>query len=255
MKYAIASVIVIAIVIAISLSTRARGQALPTTAPSRIATSRPSTRPGQNPAAPTGRANRRNNQRGGRRTRAATGASTAPSPYDTTPAPGQMSDEFDLLNTRSMFVPGRIRTPGQGGGDSRPGNAPEDVTVFSGVTITDYQIVAFIEDTSTNKVSQVQIGQQIGQGKITDITLDGLEYQSDDGRRIHVNVGQNMRGANAWEQVYGIDSGGAVPAAADEPTDPSTAAIIAKLKQKRAAELAGSGAVAPTTAPSPAPAR
>ena len=129
--------------------------------------------------------------------------------------------------------------------------APEDSYVFNGVTESEHKTVAFIEDTSTQKVQIAQVGDSIAQGKITKIVLDGLDYKNSQGATVHILVGQNLRGRDAWNQTYGMaaESTESTPST-ETPSDPATAALIARMKQKRMQEMNGGVAPTPTTAPS-----
>jgi hypothetical protein len=163
------------------------------------------------------------------------------------PQPTEMSRAFDLLNSYSLFAKGRI-AESSGGGNSGgfDAQAPENVLVFTGVTVTDHATVGFIEDTSQQSVRQVKIGDSIAQGKITDITLDELDYQSNSGRKVRVAVGQNLRGENAFGLIYGTGIESEGPVVTDQNVDPGTAAILQRLRAKRLAELNGGPAPAAT---------
>ncbi|MGA3066689.1 MAG: hypothetical protein ABSF29_07560 [Tepidisphaeraceae bacterium] len=163
------------------------------------------------------------------------------------PQPTEMSRAFDLLNSYSLFAKGRI-AQSSGGGNSGgfDAQAPENVLVFTGVTVTDHATVGFIEGTSQQSVRQVKIGDSIAQGKITDITLDELDYQSNSGRKVRVAVGQNLRGENAFGLIYGTGIESEGPVVTDQNVDPGTAAILQRLRAKRLAELNGGPAPAAT---------
>ena len=122
---------------------------------------------------------------------------------------------------------------------------PENVLVFTGVTVTDHATVGFVEDTSQGTVRQVKVGDSIAQGKITDITLNELVYHASDGRTVHVAVGQNLRGESAFGLIYGTGIGTAEPSASDQNVDAGTAALLAKMRAKRLQEMG----VAPATQP------
>jgi hypothetical protein len=173
-----------------------------------------------------------------------------PAASSTTPNPIPLSADFDLLTQRSIFVKSRGNRGGGGGGGS-DAPRPEDSYVFNGVTESEHKTVAFIEDTSTQKVQIAQVGDSIAQGKITRIVLDGLDYKNSQGATVHILVGQNLRGRDAWNQTYGMaaESTESTPST-ETPSDPATAALIARMKQKRMQEMNGGVAPTPTTAPS-----
>jgi hypothetical protein len=170
------------------------------------------------------------------------------------PQPAEMSKEFEILNDYSLFTKGRLpdrSSDSSGGGGSFNAQAPENVLVFTGVTVTDHATVGFIEDTTQQTVRMVKVGDSIAQGKITDINLDVMNYQTNSGRKVRVAVGQNLRGENAFGLIYGtgIDSGG--PVVTDQNVDPGTAAILQRMRAKRLAEL--NGTAAPATQPAEPP--
>jgi hypothetical protein len=174
-----------------------------------------------------------------------------PAASSTTPNPIPLAADFDLLTQRSIFVKSRGNRGSGGGGGGFDTPRPEDSYVFNGVTESEHKTVAFIEDTSTQKVQIAQVGDSIAQGKITRIVLDGLDYKNSQGATVHVLVGQNLRGRDAWNQTYGIATESTESTSSTEtPSDPATAALIARMKQKRMQELNGGVAPTPTTAPS-----
>jgi hypothetical protein len=198
---------------------------------------------GQTTTRPTTQESRRDQRRENRRTR-----QNDETPLDTSiriPQPTEMSREFEILNNYSLFAEGRIEQSGRNSG-SFDAQAPENVLVFTGVTITNHSTVGFIEDTTQQTVRQVKVGDSIAQGKITDITLDGLDYQASAGRKVHVMVGQNLRGENAFGLIYGTGIGTNGPVVTDQNVDAGTAAILQRLRSKRMQELNGG---APATQP------
>lgn len=141
------------------------------------------------------------------------------------PTPRPMSRQYQLPPDRTIFVKGRLASDGSGG-TTRPGGParPEETLVFSGVTETDYQILAFIEDTASGKIRQLQEGDSIASGKITDITLDSLEFEAGDKTTL-VHVGQNLLGAD----VLGLPS--------LSTTQPTGNEVLDRLRRRRQQEL------------------
>jgi hypothetical protein len=160
------------------------------------------------------------------------------------------SHAYSLLDTYSLFVRGRLESSNSSfnGGGGFNSQAPEDVLVLTGVTITNHSVVAFVEDTSQGTVRQVKVGDSIAQGKISDINLDELDYQSSDGRKVHVSVGQNLRGQSAFNLIYGTGIGSG-STETDQNVDAGTAALLAKMRAKRLAEMGGGTAATPATQP------
>ena len=107
------------------------------------------------------------------------------------------------VGSRNIFIRGNQRSlPPQPAPISQP--LPYNYTptandlVLTGVSLSDYGRVAFLEDQGANSVTQVAIGQKIAAGKIINITLNSLEYQDAAGRTIRVNVGFNLAGGDVW---------------------------------------------------------
>jgi hypothetical protein len=115
-----------------------------------------------------------------------------------------MSGEFAVLTSRSIFVHGFARPersgPEQSGGP--PALTREQIVeqsfVFNGATRVDNEAVALLEDTNAQKVLKVKVGQPIAAGKITNITLDKLEYTAArSGKAVSVAIGHNLEGGEA----------------------------------------------------------
>ncbi len=190
----------------------ASGQTLPTTVPVEMPATLPATLPTTSPT---------------------TQASTQP----TTRPIGRSSREilppdYAVFTTRSIFMKGRVPTPvnittdifGPSTGTTQPRKS-EDMIVFNGVTDVDGDVAAFIEDTSTGKVSTYKTGDSIAQGKILNITLDSLEYQGADGRSVRVLIGQTLTGGEAVPL-----SERAAPPGSSSPGDPNS--VLEKMKRK-----------------------
>ena len=129
--------------------------------------------------------------------------SVRPSPP--VPLVRSMSTDFSVLTRRSFFVKGQQRVhdgPVYVGAPSTTSavattedtsSSPEHRIVFNGVTDADDELVAFLEDTSAGKISIVKVGDAIANGRITNITLDILEYQAN-GKTVEVQIGHNLEG-------------------------------------------------------------
>ncbi len=129
------------------------------------------------------------------------------------------------VGSRNIFIRGNQRSlPPQPVAPSQP--LPYNYTptandlVLTGVSLSDYGRVAFLEDQGANSVTQVAIGQKIAAGKVVSITLDSLDYQDAAGRTIRVNVGFNLAGGDVWG-VSGNQSGGSTSSSSSSTTMPS----------------------------------
>jgi hypothetical protein len=149
---------------------------------------------------------------------------------DNIPPQRPITGSYLILDERSIFYKGRFRP--SGAGSEGPRTQAESVTVFIGVTQTDDALAAYLEDTESGTINTVHVGQQIAQGKITNITLDSLEYQA--GSRVaELSVGQNLAGDQVW--------GGSQPTTLPSGVDLSgpNADILKKMMQRRLQELNG----------------
>ncbi len=120
---------------------------------------------------------------------------------------GQISTNLPAITeevgSRNIFIRGNQRSlPPQPAPPSQPLPynyiATANDLVLTGVSLSDYGRVAFLEDQGGNSVTQVVFGQKIAAGKIINITLDSLDYQDAAGRTIRVNVGFNLAGGDVW---------------------------------------------------------
>jgi hypothetical protein len=181
-----------------------------------------------------------------------------------------ITDQINALQTRSIFIKGNQsvavadntprRTTPTGFGVGRP----ESSLVFNGVTVTDSETDALIEDTSSHKVSTVHPGDPIAGGKISAVTFDDLTYDVN-GSSKHVAIGQNLDGIDAVYNDSGStpsstsSTGGPAPtspaggtaqapgntpppaanAGIPIPSGASAEDILARMKARRAAEAAG----------------
>jgi hypothetical protein len=190
-----------------------------------------------------------------------TAPSTAPStasppavrPESAVSAPRAFPRDFDLLSQRNIFIKGRqtYSTGYEQRSFGPPASAsvavlsgPENSLIFNGVTLTESTAVAFIEDTSTNKVTIVKPGDLIARGKIISINLDSLDYQSEGGKTTRVMVGQNLAGGESTGggNPGGGDSSGTGAGASTQPSDGGggpTDDILERLRRKRLQELGG----------------
>jgi hypothetical protein len=160
----------------------------------------------------------------------------ATSPNDTVniPAPPEMTADFVPLTEHSIFFKGRfVYISPDATANTGPALPREAVLVLHGCANTDGKLTAFLEDTDAYRLILVHQGDTVAGagGKITEITLDYVEYQSALGRRYHVSVGQNLVG----DQVFGSN---AVALPTIDANDPN-ADTLRKLAAKRQAELNG----------------
>lgn len=113
---------------------------------------------------------------------AATQAATQPSAFSLPP-------EFVIFQTRNAFAYGK------GAVNAGP-SGPEAGFILRGVVQAEDRLIAFVEDKSANRVTEITTGQPIARGKIIAVTLDGFEYQTTGSAR-QIKVGQDLNGQAA----------------------------------------------------------
>jgi len=164
--------------------------------------------------------------------------------------PAQLSDNYALLNDHSPFVPWVQRERRTGGSRTSLSQSQLDAQrqqsnlVFNGVTVTDGKPVAFIEDMTEGRVYQYHVGDSLAGGKVAQITLDAVDYETN-GHRTHVTIGENLQGASAWDLTYGVASAGPSTQSSGQPADSSAGSgasadsVLEKMRQRRMQELGG----------------
>jgi hypothetical protein len=149
------------------------------------------------------------------------------------------------VGSRNIFIRGNQRSlPPQPAPPQTPLSdhyiATANDLVLTGVSLSDYGRVAFLEDQGANSVTQVVVGQSIAAGKITKITLDSLDYQDASGRTIRVNVGFNLAGGDVWG-VSASQSAGSTSSSSTQPSRTGPRApnesMEDYLKRRRAEEM------------------
>jgi hypothetical protein len=155
----------------------------------------------------------------------------------TNPSQHPMSNEYIVLQTKSIFVKGHAAdtshsTPGGAAPSTNPTIArPEGSLVFNVITNTNGEPAALVEDVTTGRTTTVKIGDAVAQGKVKSITFDALEYEAA-GKVLTVKLGQNFEGAAA--------SGSVTPTGTTSaPSDSGGGDVLERLRRKRAAEMGG----------------
>ena len=107
-------------------------------------------------------------------------------------SPDQSREHYAILADKNIFVRNRppTRTSPRPAGNTR---RPEESYALTGVAIQEGRRVAFVENRSTNATQRLLAGASILDGKIVEVGLDSVEFESA-GRRIQVRVGRNFLG-------------------------------------------------------------
>ena len=127
---------------------------------------------------------------------------------------GVVYEKNIFLRDRPTYNP-HARDAAPATGPSFTPRRPEESYVLTGIKLQEGRHVAFIENTGGGGGTQrVLIGGAIAGGKVVDLDLDALEYESG-GKRTRIEVGRNLAGAVVF-----------TPPAAPPPS--STAAAAAR---------------------------
>lgn len=161
--------------------------------------------------------------------------------------------DYKIISTRNIFS--RNRLPANNSALSRSRQIPEreqkaeSYLILRGITQKADHLVAFIEDSRTNRIKQIHEGEKIGNGKITDITIDFVTYKVKDSD-IKVKTGMSMGGQDAGMTRINASGSGrpqqqkfmdiSSDLKTDKPAaqqDEDTNAILQRLKERRKKEL------------------
>ncbi|HUB27050.1 MAG TPA: hypothetical protein VL992_16615 [Tepidisphaeraceae bacterium] len=164
-------------------------------------------------------------------------------PQDTTQTMTGMSNLFWILTQRSIFFHGHFvppmttayEPPSESYLQQQRLRHQEDSLVFNGATVTDGKIEAFLADSDSGNEIVVQVGDSVALGKITDISLNELDYQrtGSGNSMVHVTIGHNLNGYNMWE---------ATTLPSTLPTDNGVDSdVLARMRARRLKELRGGG--------------
>jgi hypothetical protein len=156
-------------------------------------------------------------------------------------------DRYAVLTDQNIFLKDRRTRPRNGSTSTeRPMTemdrikaTPEAKFVLTGVVFEDGDYRAFIEDTSASKVLRLSVGEPIARGKITEIDIDTIAYESA-GKTTIINVGTTLTGIpySAFTASPGATPApGAAPSTPlPDPNNPNLT-IEERMKLRRAAEL------------------
>lgn len=186
----------------------------------------------------------------------ATAADAPPAPSKSTRTPVQSSttrqsdrDRYAVLTEQNIFVKDRrtLRRNDRPSGErpamtelQRLKETPEAKYVLTGVVFEDGEYRAFVEDTNASKVLRMSVGEPIARGKITEIDIDTIAYESS-GKTTIINVGTTLTGIpySAFTATPGATpapAGAAPSTPLPDPNNPNLT-IEERMKLRRAAEL------------------
>jgi len=143
-------------------------------------------------------------------------------------APPAQWDTYRVLSERNIFTRNRARPPSTHHVPTPaapPAGSDGDRFVLTGVIQQGQDCVAFFEDTRTGKTTQASLGDPLGRGQLTAITLDAVHYACD-GNTTKIVVGSNLTGAavSVARPATATSATGVLPAAATTAATPAMAA-------------------------------
>jgi hypothetical protein len=166
---------------------------------------------------------------------ASAGPTTGPASFGTTQpsAPAVTSgrplpDQFAVLAKRSIFVRDRSRlasaarefTPAPASAPAAPPARPEATLALRGLSLRDTSgYTALIEDVSANKTFEFNVGDHIARGRVAELSLDHLAYESN-GKVTRISMGQNLDGETV-ASTYTPPVAAATPGGAGATTRPA----------------------------------
>jgi hypothetical protein len=182
--------------------------------------------------------------------------------------PEKSFNDYKVVWEQNMFVKDRRKpytstTRGSRGGSDniRTTRAPETLFALRGVVFEEGTFHAYLEDMTAGKLLRLTVGESIAKGKIADIEIDAVAYESN-GQTTWVTVGSDLRGqsavlpssdsygssqpprvtptptktpgtASATDDEGNEEPGTAVTPPATTTADPSTMSLEEKMRQRR----------------------
>jgi hypothetical protein len=157
-------------------------------------------------------------------------------------------DRYAVLTDQNIFVKDRrsLRRNDRPAGErtqmteiEKLRATPEANFVLTGVVFEDGDFRAFVEDTKASKVLRLSVGEAIARGRIAEIDIDTIAYESS-GKTTIINVGTTLTGVpySAFTAAPGATPApGAAPSSPlPDPNNPNLT-IEERMKLRRAAEL------------------
>ena len=162
-------------------------------------------------------------------------------------------DDYKIISTRNIFSRNRMPENIPSFSESRPiperEIKEESYLILRGITKKAGQFNAFFEDSRTNRIKQVLKNEEIGNGKITNITIDFVTYKLGD-NTIKVKTGMSLEGQVAGmmparssgfgfpsQQNFTDFSSGPQTDVKEAPQSEDSNSILQRLKERRKKEL------------------
>ena len=153
-------------------------------------------------------------------------------------------DHYRVLMDRNIFV--RKRTPRRERRFTTSRRVgvidTDDKLVLTGTAQQGGKGVAFVKDTRSGQTANVRTGSPVGKGKLVKITLDYVVYEYEGVTR-RIKIGSNLAGlaVRRGPTTMSASTGPSTAPAgkgAGEAVDSNTAAILERMRRRRAREIA-----------------
>jgi hypothetical protein len=109
------------------------------------------------------------------------------------------SADYKVLLLRSMFAIGGRPLSGRSASAAMGAAAPasRETTLFlKGISQEDARFSAFVEDATAKRIVEAHVGDVLGNGRISDMTLRDLGYEVD-GKVMRIEIGNGLNGSSA----------------------------------------------------------
>ncbi len=155
-------------------------------------------------------------------------------------------EDYKVVVERNIFARDRGKRPTTTAAEPTmsPPPRPERYFLLTGIVQQGEEGIAFFEDTRTGTTSRIRAGESIAGGRLANITLDYVEYESD-GQTVRIKVGKNLEGSLTAPAVPYEFFESAGPLEVPESgtsgelgaVDNDAAGILERLRQRRQREL------------------
>jgi len=165
-------------------------------------------------------------------------------------------ERYQTLTNNNIFVKDRrparsSSVPSGAASPRREGSSTERAMVLTGIVRHDGEYIAFVEDTRTRATTRVRIGEALGAGRVTAMTLDALDYEKD-GAPVRVEVGKNFEGGVVAALPPSGSAGGDTTSGAAGASAAGWDSLLERMRQRRLREM-GLAPTPTTTIESAAP--
>jgi hypothetical protein len=155
------------------------------------------------------------------------------------PSSESYRDRYGVVSERSIFLkergrPASSRSEHRDHRDSSPRRA-EDSFILTGIVFEDGEFRAYLENTDNSSVFKLRVGEPVARGVVTQIQIDGLEYQSGS-QRTWIEIGRRLTGAQMSSVIVASSSSQPSSTPLPNPNDPNLT-LEQRMRLRRMQEL------------------